>query len=60
MVNRTYDRSLTEGFLDLTAMVKKNLRGIANYWVGQNIHLGFSVSFYGKTGIKFWPTRGKL
>ena len=40
MVNHTYDRSLTEGFLDLTAIVK-NLHDIANYWAGQKCSFGF-------------------
>ena len=32
---------------------------ISKYWVGQNIHLGFSITSYEKTQRKFWPTQYK-
>ena len=30
-----------------------------SYWVGQNVHLGFSTPSYRKTQMKFWRTQYK-
>ena len=30
---------------------------ILMHWVGQNVHLGFSIRWYGKPELTFWPTQ---